>query len=414
MEDAESFRRWLHGATPYLRDHRDRTFVVLVGAGALAADLEGHLTDVAALTHLGIRVVVVHASPADDAPPEAGIDAALADLARTQARIEAILGRFQSASRAGRSHTLVTTGNFIMTQPVGVIDGVERPFQGRVRRINAAAIRAQLELGALVLLSGRGASPTGEPFLVAPAHLAQTVALALKADKLIVIDSSPVTRDGAGRRVPELTPGALDIALAEVPEPARAPLIALRNAVRGGIGRGHLIEPDLPGALLTELFTADGAGTQIADDPGEHMRPAGIDDIPAIIELIRPLEQAGILVRRTQAHLETEIEHFRVIDLDGLVIACAALVPLDATSAEIACVAVDPDYRQRRAGDRLLRLLEAEATRAGLHTLFVLTTQTEQWFEERGYRRCPPERLPTTRGYDSRRKARVLQKRIDP
>ena len=79
------------------------------------------------------------------------------------------------------------------------------------------------------------------------------------------------------------------------------------------------------GALLQELYTRDGIGTLVAVEAFEGMRMASARDLPGIVELIRPLEARGVLVPRSRERLEREIDHFVVLERDGLVVACAAL-----------------------------------------------------------------------------------------
>ncbi len=86
-------------------------------------------------------------------------------------------------------------------------------------------------------------------------------------------------------------------------------------------------------------------------EPYEEIRTAGIDDVGGILELLAPLEESGVLVRRSRELLETEIGRFSVVELDGAVIGCAALYCYPKEQmAELACVAVHPDYRNGKRG----------------------------------------------------------------
>ncbi len=115
------------------------------------------------------------------------------------------------------------------------------------------------------------------------------------------------------------------------------------SACRAGVPRSHLISYKEDGALIQELFSFDGIGTQIVMASAEKVHRAGIDDIGGILELIRPLEHDGILVRRSREQLEQEIEQFTIIERDSLIIGCAALYPfVEEKMAEMACVAIHP------------------------------------------------------------------------
>ena len=181
------------------------------------------------------------------------------------------------------------------------------------------------------------------------------------------------------------------------------------------VHRVHLLDRNIGGALLQERFTRDGIGTMISAEIYEGLRTATIDDVGGIMKLIEPLEEKGVLVKRSRELLEMEIDHFLVVKRDGMIIACAALYPYDGELAELACVAVHPDYRDRGRGDRLLSVIEQRARNAGIKQLFVLTTQTAHWFRERGFRSSDLSRLPLKkRGlYNYQRNSKAYVKAIE-
>jgi amino-acid N-acetyltransferase len=167
------------------------------------------------------------------------------------------------------------------------------------------------------------------------------------------------------------------------------------------------------GSLLRELFTRDGIGTLVTSQTFEGVRPAVRADIGGILALIEPLEEQGILVRRSREMLENDIERFTVIERDGMVVACAALYPYPKEGiAELACLVVHPDYRTSGRGDQLLQYLERLSAAEGLGRMFVLTTQTAHWFRERGFDSCELDDLPAARRsmYDEGRRSKVLLK----
>ena len=96
--------------------------------------------------------------------------------------------------------------------------------------------------------------------------------------------------------------------------------------------------------MLQELFTADGIGSQVSIQHEDLIRSARFEDVGDIVEIIRPLEAAGLLVPRSRALLEQEINHFIVAELDGVIVGCCAVYPF-ADAAELACVAVHEPYR---------------------------------------------------------------------
>ena len=169
------------------------------------------------------------------------------------------------------------------------------------------------------------------------------------------------------------------------------------------------------GGLLKELFTRDGVGTLITAETYEDMRIAGINDVGGILQLIAPLEASGVLVRRSREMLEMEIDHFMVVERDGMVIACAAYYRYRGGIAELSCLAVHPDYQKQGRADQLLQAIEQRAAQDNVKRLFILTTRTAHWFRERGFRSAELSDLPVKRRnlYNYQRNAKVLIKTLE-
>lgn len=140
-----------------------------------------------------------------------------------------------------------------------------------------------------------------------------------------------------------------------------------------------------------------------------------IHDIGGILDLIQPLEEQGILVRRSREQLEQEIHQFTIIEKDCLIIGCAALYPyIEDKMAEMACVAIHPDYRDGDRGVMLLKHMSQEAKNMGINKLFVLTTHSLHWFREQGFEEVGVDSLPMEkRGlYNYQRKSKILVLKI--
>ncbi|HEV7477557.1 MAG TPA: amino-acid N-acetyltransferase, partial [Burkholderiales bacterium] len=168
-------------------------------------------------------------------------------------------------------------------------------------------------------------------------------------------------------------------------------------------------------SLLLELFTHEGVGTMINAEPVEKLRPARIEDVRGMLALIEPLEADGTLVKRSRELLESEIGNFQVVEHDGVIVGRAALYPFpEDKSAEFACLAVAPDYRDAAYGERLLKACEERAKALKLRRLFALTTHAAHWFLEQGFRAGEPSALPSQRQamYNWRRNSKVFLKRL--
>lgn len=429
----EQFVHWFRSAAPYIHAFRERTFVVAFGGEVVADGKFVSLThDLNLLASLGVRLVLVHgARPQVAAQLSArGIrprfvrgvrvtdEAALQCVKQAngvlRADIEALLSMGLPRSPMANATIRVAGGNFVVARPRGVVDGVDMQYTGEVRRIHADAIRDRLDAGELVLLSPLGYSPTGEIFNLTMEDLAAESAIALGADKLILmLDAAGVT-DEQGSLMRELSVSQAQVRLTgTLPDGVAQPLLAALHACRGRVARAHLISRHLDGALLMELFTHEGVGTMISQDPLEQLRPAGIDDVGGILQLIEPLEADGTLVKRSRELLEIEIGRFFVLEHDHRLVGCAALYPFAAEAAgELACLAVHPDYRNAGAGERLLQRVESEARRQEMTRLFVLTTRATHWFIEHGFTEAAVDALPAGKQalYNYQRRSKVLVK----
>lgn len=430
--DHAGFVRWMREASPYLRAHRGQTFVVYLGGDAIAGPSFAHIVqDLALLCGIGVKLVVVHgARPQVEARlAAAGLTtrmagdlrvtdaAALAEVKQAVAGVRYVIeSQFAHATgqrQPGGTGVRILGGNFVIARPAGVIGGVDLQFTGELRRIDSAALRAQLEHTDLVLLSPLGHSPTGELFSLNGLELATAVAGELGAGKLVLYTTAPEVRDAAGRVRRQLTP--LEMKEEILTGPPAPVLAAALRACKLGVGRVHLVANGDDGALLLELFTRDGVGTLFSDTPFDQLRRATIDDVGGILDLIEPLETAGVLVKRSREKLEMEIDHFTIMVRDGLTVACGAVYPYaEDGMAELACIAVHPDYRGGGFGASLINALERRAGELGLNAVFVLTTQATHWFQEHGYVRQGIDSLPMSRQalYNWQRNSQVLVKTL--
>ncbi len=435
--NSPGFVRWFRDSTPYIHAHRGKTFVVSFGGEALADGLFGNLVqDFALLNSLGIRLVLVHGvrPQVEQRLNQRGCqlryanglrvtDAAALECVKEAAgtvrvEIEALLSMGLANSPMAGASIRVASGNFIVAKPLGVRDGVDFCHTGEVRRVDADGILAQLSQSDVVLVSPIGYSPTGEVFNLSAEEVATSVAIALHADKLLLLTEEDCINLTDGNPIRQITTDEADILMHSDNQLADESIPHLRaavNACRRGVRRAHLINRRIDGGTLLELFTRDGLGTLVSLTPFETMRPAEFKDVGGILELITPLEDKGILVKRSREHLEMEISAYSVIERDGMILGCAALHRYPEVSAgELACLALHEDYRGDNRGERLLEYMETKALRLGLQKLFVLTTQTAHWFREHGFVPTEVASLPPARQaqYNPRRNSKILVKAL--
>lgn len=423
-----SYARWFRDSTPYIRTHRDRTFVVMLGGDAANhANLTHLIHDLALLSVLGVRLVIVHgARPQIDAAcPNAcfvngrrvtssdELTAVIQASATVRARIEAAFSTGLPNTPLHNVGVRVAGGNVVRARPIGVRAGVDHGHTGEVRSVDAKAIKALLDAEAVLLQSPLGYSPAGATYNLEASALAAEIAVAIHADKLIVLDDAATVSNAKGNAVRDVTPAELEGLLGANPGNADR-LAAMLDAVRRGVPKAHLVSFADDGALLEELFTAAGTGTQLSEQAHRTVRPATAADIAGIAELIRPMMSDGSLIERNRGEIEQSIGRYLVAEVDGIVIGCCVVLPCG-DDAEIASVAVHPSQRgDGRTARALLAEAERTAAGAGASQLWALTTGARDWFIEQGFRVEDASALPAERQrrYDQTRNSTVLGKAL--
>ena len=441
-----TFVPWFRSVAPYIHMHRGKTFVVAVAGEAIAAGkLPSLAQDLALIQSMGVKIVLVHGfrpqvneqlKAKGHAPQyshgiritdSVALDCAQEAAGQLRYEIEAAFSQGLPNTPMAGATIRVISGNFITARPVGIVDGVDFQHSGLVRKVDVPGISKSLNLGAMVLLSPFGFSPTGEAFNLTMEEVATSVSIALQADKLIFVTEVPGIRvkpfEPAGDDNPVDTEMPLDTAemlLSQAPAPNVPTDLAFYlqhcvKACKGGVARSHILPFAVDGVLLLEIYVHDGIGTMVVDERLESLREASFDDLGSVLQLIEPFENDGTLVRRERTEIERDIENYTVIEHDGVIFGCAALYPYpEAKTAEMAALTVSPQSQGQGDGEKLLRRIEQRAKLMGLESIFVLTTRTMHWFLKRGFVQVPIDWLPEARlrKYSPDRKSLVLVKKL--
>ncbi|MCX5591305.1 amino-acid N-acetyltransferase [Alcaligenes endophyticus] len=409
LQDSEAaqFVRWFREVAPYVHGFRGKTFVVGFG-GELINDglLNTLIPDLSLMSALGIKLILVHGSRPQvneqlslkgqtqqfgrgiEPTSVTALECAKEAAGEIRLDIEAAFSQGLPNTPMSHAQIRVISGNFVTARPVGVIDGVDYKHTGAVRKLDIDAMRTTLNQGAIILLSPLGFSPTGEAFNLAMEDLATSAAIALRAEKLIFLTPEHIGHSNnldIDTELARLDAEAL-ISSGSLDEDCATFVRFASLGVKRGVARAHLVPYKQDGSILLEIFTHDGVGTMVVEDTLDDLRPATLDDVGAIVQLIEPLEQDGTLVPRGRAVIEREVERFTVLEHDGIIYGCVALIPyLDEQMAELACLIVQSEWQGEGEGDMLLRHTEAKARAIGAKRLFVLTTRTSHWFIKRGF-----------------------------
>jgi amino-acid N-acetyltransferase len=441
-----TFVPWFRSVAPYIHMHRGKTFVVGIAGEAIAAGkLHNLAQDLALIQSMGVKIVLVHgfrpqvneqlAAKGHTPQYSHGIritDGVALDCAQEAAgqlryEIEAAFSQGLPNTPMAGSTVRVISGNFITARPVGIVDGVDFQHSGLVRKVDVDGILRTLDMGAMVLLSPFGFSPTGEAFNLSMEEVATSVAAELQADKLIFLTEIPGIRINPHEPASEDNPIDTELPLATAkqilaasPNPTQPTDLAfyLQHCVKAceeGVERSHILSFAVDGAVLREIYVHDGIGTMVVDEKLEELREATADDVGGILQLIEPFEKDGTLVKRDRTEIERDVDHYTIIDHDGVIFACAALYPYpESKTAEMAALTVSPQSQGQGDGEKVLKRVEQRARAMGLKSIFVLTTRTMHWFIKRGFEQVDPDWLPDARKrkYNWDRKSKVLVKKL--
>ena len=434
--DTAQFVEWFRSASPYIRAHRGKTFVIQFDDAAVSEGTFNNLVhDLALLNSLGIHLVLVFGarSSIEHRLKEQGIamdyykgirittaeamEFVKEAVGKLRVEIESKLSMGLGNTPMSHADIRVASGNYVSAKPLGIVEGVDFHFTGEIRSIDTAAIRSRLEAREIVLVPPIGYSVTGECFNLSADKLAAYLASALHADKLIYLMEARGLRDDQDELIRQMDQQEAESLLQKAGhnDSYHHYLWSAVYACKQGVHRVHLIDRHVDGAIIQELFTRDGAGTMISTTPYDVIRKATIGDIPGLMTLIEPLEKNGILVQRSREKLELEVDHFTVMERDGAIIGCGALYPFNTEgAAELACLAVHEDYHKCGRGELLLNAVENRARSEGIGKLFVLSTHAEHWFLEHGFVNAELDDLPVERKllYNFQRNSKVMIKNL--
>jgi amino-acid N-acetyltransferase len=374
----DNYVHWFRNSAPYINAHRGKTFVLMFGGEAVNHDnFRNIIHDIALLHSLGIQLILVHGArpQIDENLIEYGLETPIHNGLRVTTRealrcvldavgsirleIEALLSMGLANSPMYGARIDAVSGNFVTARPYGVRDGVDFQLTGEVRSVDTEALQKSLANRNIIVLGPTGYSTTGEVFNLLAEEVAVETAITIKADKLIFLGEHEGISGTDNRLLRELIPNEVDQFLRnkKLDTEILRHMHGSADACRGGVRRVHIISYARDGALLQELFTRDGSGTLVSNDPYEEIRIADIDDVVGLIELLRPLEEEGILVRRSRERLETEIGQFAVVERDGMIVGCAALYPIPA---------------QPRLRLRVLRFIRAIVSRVVVRSCWII------------------------------------------
>ena len=420
----------LRGILQYIPRFRDKVFVLAIdGAVVTDENFANLLLDVAVLRSLNIRVVIVHGAAAqikalaeEQSLKASNLDGSgvtdeltlkLALTAANRLTHEILEGLSANDLRAAAT-------NAIIAHPMGILQGVDNLFTGKVERVDVDMLQRLLDNGFIPVLPPLGFDGDGKTYRVNSDGVAVAVAGALKATKLIFITTADGIRVGENI-IRQMLVAELETVLAMQKNALAADSLSKAThavaACKAGVPRVHIINGRVDEGLLAEVFSNEGVGTLIYANEYQQIRRAMKKDIRSILNLTKASVATEELVKRTRATIEKQLGDYYLFEIDKNTVACIALhVYAEQKTGELACLYVSPSHENQGIGTKLIQFIENKAKELGLKELITLSTQAFTYFQSKGgFTEGTPDHLPPARRekYDqSGRKSKVLVKKL--
>lgn len=435
----------------YIKKFKNAVVVVYLDDRLLdSPNFSSHIRDLCLIHEAGLKVILVPgaAKRINEILSEAGIKWTFHDNCRITPP-EAIplikMAAFDVSNQimtsfAGEKVTSVI-GNWVRARSKGVIDGFDYGISGEIDKLQIDSIKTILDNGFIPIFPCIGWSAAGKPYNISSVQLSQQIAIHLKADKLFyMVSDTNISADSftipesigtsAEGTVPAMNLEEVDLFLNvnnssvnsmnstehrpnltehlvvnkennvenNVSRETIFTLLKLaKTACNEGVDRVHIINGSIDGSVTCEIFSDLGSGTMIYTNNYGKIRSMVREDISEVLNLMQPFVNQGILLQRTKEQLDNQYQNYIVYELDGAIRACSALIPYSDGQMEIAAVAVDKTCSNIGIGPKLIKYLIKRAKESKASGLFLLTTQTSDWFENLGFIPSSVSTLPAER-----------------
>ena len=393
----------------------------------------GLVKDLALLHQIGIKMVIIPGAKAriDEVLGRYGIETDMADGVRisTEEAIPFIkMAAFDVSNRimtmlAGQKVNAVI-GNWVRARSLGVIKGRDYQQTGVVEKIDVSLVKKILDEGLIPIFPCIGWSSLGKPYNINSNELATVVSINLSAQKLFFVTPYAGLMK-ADYRIPKGAYLAQDGRISRLSVEAALEFYKLNTdhsdplleyvdfgcrAASRQVDRVHLVNGTIDGVILKEIFSNLGMGMMIHGNIYDSIRPMKPRDISDVLRLMDPLVEKEILVRRTEEQLQDSYTDYVVYEMDDSVHGCGALVEYPENMAEIAAIAVDQSYKHLGIGQKVVEFLLSVARERGLKRIFVLTTQTADWFQKLGFAEGTIDDIPEAKRekYDRSRNSKIF------
>jgi len=436
-EQAEVIRQ----AFGYINRFKNETFVIKIDSALIGHDLFPVLIkDLVLLRRMGIRIILVPGarSRINEILSAYNVECPSVNGIRVS-RPEAIpfikMAAFDVSNRImtmlAENEAGAIIGNWVKARGIGVRGGVDFQNSGVVENLQTDILNKMLDEGIIPIFPNIGWSAKGKPYNLSSSDLAFTISVQMKAAKLFFVTENGGIK-GEGFSVPDDVYIAEDGTISQLTLAQAGRFLDLNQnsgqecdsnlelvsyayrACKRGVRRVHIIDGTAEGMILQEIFSSRGFGTMVYSNQLENVRPMTAADIPGVLSLMQPMVDEGALVPRSSEDLTEKLDDYAVYEVDGTIHACGALHVFPDKQGEIAAIVVDQTYASRGVGRKMVSYLIEKATKIKLKSVFILTTQTSDWFQQLGFSKCGVDELPESKkeSYNKNRNSIVMRYQI--
>jgi amino-acid N-acetyltransferase len=419
----------------YLRRYRNQVFVLKIDDSLMSRPLFSLLIkDIVLLQQTGIKIILVPGAKhsIDKVLKTYRINSPIKDEVRITSPEAMPLVKLGASNVTNAVMSLLSengahgvVGNWVRARAIGVRNGLDYQNTGRVEKVDVQLIENMLEDQLIPIVPNIGWNVVGKDYNLSSNELAVAIAKAMRASKLFFIGTEsgiPVIAEcnfvDAGEKASgyfsnlDLEEGNIllrDYSANLKPEHGELVSLAM-EACAAGVDRVHMIDGAQDGILLQEIFSSSGRGTMFYANQYGKIRAAWPTDIPEILRVMQPYVEEGIMIQRNAEDIGEFLEEYVVYKIDDTLHGCAALHIYPNKMAELYAVVVDANHCGEGTGRKIVSYLLDKAKKAGLKTVFLLTTQTSDFFMRNGFREAPISILPPEKSatYNQDRNSRVL------
>ena len=292
MFETEEFAASLVKSLPYIRKFKDAIIVIKYGGHAMAEQSlkENFAVDVVILKSMGLNPVIVHGGgpQIDDMLKRLKIESKFVDGLRVTDKeamdiiemvlagsvnkeIVSIINRNggQAVGISGKDASLIKAKKLQYTRKAAEANQsevtVDMGMVGDVINVDTSIIKTLAFGGFIPVIAPMGIGDNGETFNINADTTAGHVAAALGATKFILVTDTPGVMDKNGTIISTLTKSDINIKISDgtitggmIPK-----VFCCLDAIKLGVEKAHIIDGRVPHAILQEVFTESGIGTQI-------------------------------------------------------------------------------------------------------------------------------------------------------